>query len=145
MRECKDNFSTAYLNCMSMWNVHHVYSGILYKLFGLKEKKSEIALNSLFQCSKKIAHTTKTVDSSKDLSSQIEKTKIIVLDEIDHFIKDQSFFYNLLEWTHIKNSKIVLIMISNVLDLSAKLSAKIQSRMKFVNVVFKPYTAEAVE
>jgi hypothetical protein len=43
-----DKMSTAYLNCMSMYNVNHVYSGILNKLFGFKQKKSERALNDLF-------------------------------------------------------------------------------------------------
>ncbi len=71
------------------------------------------------------------MDKGVDWERQIEKTKIIVLDEIDHFIKDQSFFYNLLNWTSVEGSKILLIMISNVLDLSSKLSAKNQSRLKF--------------
>ncbi len=37
--------SVAYLNCMSMWSTNHVYSGILSKLFGYKNKKSERALH----------------------------------------------------------------------------------------------------
>lgn len=40
IKEFPKKFSTAYLNCMSMWSVNHVYSGILFKLFGLKQKKS---------------------------------------------------------------------------------------------------------
>jgi hypothetical protein len=56
-----DKMSAAYLNCMSMYSVNHVYSGILDKLFGFKQKKSEKALNDLFLYSS--SRDKKTLDS----------------------------------------------------------------------------------
>ncbi len=57
----------------------------------------------------------------KNEEHKLKNTKIIVLDEIDQFIKDQSFLYNILEWVQLPNAKIILIMISNVIDLTLKL------------------------
>jgi len=59
-----------------------------------------------------------------------EDTKIIVLDEIDRFLDNQRFLYNILEWLWI-GAKLIIVMISNVIDLTVHLDAKLQSRLKF--------------
>jgi Cdc6-like AAA superfamily ATPase len=77
----------AYLNCMSMWSATHVYKGILSKLF---EKKQ-------FERKEKKGQQAMTLN--KLLAEGIEgnePTKIIILDEIDQFIHDQNFLYNML-------------------------------------------------
>ncbi len=73
-----------------------------------------------------------------------EPTKIIILDEIDQFINDQSFLYNMLEWLGLK-AKVILVLISNVIDLTLKVDGKLQSRFKFETIIFKPYSYKQVE
>ena len=74
-----------------------------------------------------------------------EKTKIIVLDEVDQCFNDQSFVYNILQTLQI-GAKLVLIFISNVIDLTLKLdSSKLQSRLKFETIIFKPYSFQQIE
>lgn len=62
--------------------------------------------------------------------SNKELTKIIVLDEIDRFLDNPRFLYNMLEWLWI-GAKLILVLISNVIDLTVCLDAKLQSRLKF--------------
>lgn len=54
----------------------------------------------------------------------------MVLDEIDHVISEQNFLYNMLEWLSV-GAKLILVLISNVIDLVVKLDGKLQSRWKF--------------
>ena len=107
---------------MSMWSTSHVYSGILMKLYGAKERRAEVGLKD---------RLTKGISNG-------EKTKVVILDEIDQFINDQSFLYNILEWLTI-GAKLLLVFISNVIDLTIRLDSKIQSRLKFETIIFKPY------
>ena len=46
----------------------------------------------------------------------------------------------MLEWLNI-GAKIILVLISNVVDLTVKLDAKIQSRWKFENIIFTCYNS----
>lgn len=120
--------SVAYFNCMSMWSPTQVYTGILSQLYGVKEKNPSQAIN----------------DRLKMGIGNHEFTKIIILDEIDQFINDQKFLYNMLEWLWV-GAKLILVLISNVIDLTVKLDAKLQSRLKFETIIFKPYLYAQVE
>lgn len=42
-------------------------------------------------------------------------------------------------------AKLILVLISNVIDLTVKLDAKLQSRLKFETIIFKPYLYAQVE
>jgi Cdc6-like AAA superfamily ATPase len=86
-----------------MWSTTHVYSGILGRLYGVKEKKPEQGLN----------------ERLRGGVGNNELTKIIILDEIDQFINDQRFLYNMLEWLWV-GAKLILVLISNVIDLTLK-------------------------
>jgi hypothetical protein len=129
----QENFRTvkvAYINCMSMWSATHVYTGILSTLFGVTEKK-RTAGQALAQ-------------QLEGKRGKGEPTKMIILDEIDQFMNDQHFMYNMLEWLTC-GSKLVLVLISNVIDLTLRLEGKLQSRMKFQTLIFKPYSYQQIE
>lgn len=72
----------AYINCMSMWSTTHVYAAILSNLFSINEKKKSAA--------KSLSNYLQN-NNERD-----QDTKIIILDEIDQFINDQNFMYNML-------------------------------------------------
>lgn len=68
---------------------------------------------------------------------------ILVIDEIDCLLtKKQVLMYNIFNWTTYANSKLIIISISNTLDLPEKLMPKIASRMGNTRLIFKPYQLE---
>ena len=68
---------------------------------------------------------------------------ILVIDEIDFLInKSQKLLYNIFNWTTFEGSKLIVISISNTLDLPNKLSPKIKSRMGNNKIMFKPYNKD---
>jgi len=56
--------------------------------------------------------------------------------------KKQVLLYNIFNWTTYANSKLIIISISNTLDLPEKLMPKIASRMGNTRLIFKPYQLE---
>jgi Cdc6-like AAA superfamily ATPase len=68
---------------------------------------------------------------------------ILVIDEIDFLInKSKNLLYNIFNWTTYEGSKLIVISISNTLDLPNKLSQKIKSRMGNNKIMFKPYNKD---
>ena len=68
---------------------------------------------------------------------------ILVIDEIDFLInKNQNFLYNIFNWTTYEGAKLIVISISNTLDLPNHLSPKIKSRMGNNKMMFKPYNKD---
>ena len=120
-----------YLNCMSIRSSKAAYSIILEKLFEIHSSKPEMLLDDIFKGKK---------PKIKVEENFIQATKVVVLDEIDQIVKDERFTYNLLEWIHLENSRLVLILISNIADLTSRMPSKHQSRMKMHNLIFKPYS-----
>jgi Cdc6-like AAA superfamily ATPase len=50
----------------------------------------------------------------------------------------------MLEWLNI-GAKVILVLISNVIDLTVKLDSKLQSRWKFETIIFQPYSHNQIE
>ena len=68
---------------------------------------------------------------------------ILVIDEIDFLInKNQKILYNIFNWTTYEDAKLIVISISNTLDLPNKLIPKIKSRMGNNKLMFKPYNKD---
>ena len=68
---------------------------------------------------------------------------ILVVDEIDFLInRDQKLLYNIFNWTTYEEAKLIVISISNTLDLPNHLSPKIKSRMGNNKLMFKPYVKD---
>jgi len=68
------------------------------------------------------------------------------LDELDYLItKDQNLLYNLFDWPHNKQSKLIIIGIANTMNLPEQLLPKITSRMGNRRLVYKPYTSHQIE
>jgi len=78
-----------------------------------------------------------------DLNDPTNSHIILVIDEIDFLInKGQNLLYNLFNWTTYDYSKLIVISISNTLDLPEHLLPKIKSRMGNNKLMFKPYNKD---
>ena len=85
-------------------------------------------------------------DSSVYLQNPNNCHIILILDEVDQLIlsndKSQTLLYNIFNWTTYPQSKLIVISISNTLDLPNRLVSKVQSRMGSNKIMFKPYTKD---
>ena len=68
-----------------------------------------------------------------------ENVKLLILDEVDQYFNEHVFMYNILEWLQRSKVKFGIVMISNMIDFSVNLEAKMRSRLKFNSIVFAPY------
>jgi Cdc6-like AAA superfamily ATPase len=116
---------------MSTRTVNLIYTFILERFYGGKPRREMKASEGLQQ------HLRAGMGNE-------ERTKIVVLDEIDHVINEHNFLYNMLEWLTV-GAKLILILISNVIDLTIKLDSKLQSRWKFERIIFQPYSHPQIE
>lgn len=58
----------------------------------------------------------------REMERKMKKTKIVFIDEVDYlFTKDEDVLYNIFEWTHSAQSKIVLITTSNTFTFPEEL------------------------
>ncbi|ANQ06346.1 Origin recognition complex 1 protein [Plasmodium coatneyi] len=71
---------------------------------------------------------------------------ILIIDEIDYLItKTQKVLFTLFDWPTKVNSKLVLIAISNTMDLPERLIPRCRSRLAFGRLVFSPYKGDEIE
>jgi origin recognition complex subunit 1 len=71
---------------------------------------------------------------------------ILLVDEIDYLLtKNQSVLYNLLDWPSRANSQLILLTISNTLDLPELLLPRVQSRLGMRRVHFLPYNMKQIQ
>ena len=82
-------------------------------------------------------------NSSSSLNDPSNSHIILIIDEIDILINyTQNLLYNIFNWTTYEYSKLIVISISNTLDLPNRLLPKIRSRMGNNKIMFKPYNKE---
>lgn len=70
------------------------------------------------------------------------KTRVVLLDELDQLVtanKRNDVIYNFFNWPNQAHSKLVVIAISNALDLPEQMSQKIRSRLGGNRVNYTPY------
>ena len=132
-------FTTLFLCGTEYPNIRNIYRDIYKFIFSnnkkIRNRKYQEKLDRFF-----FSRDTVKVEYLVDpTNSHI----ILVVDEIDFLInKDQNFLYNLFNWSTYENSRLIVITISNTLDLPNKLKPKIRSRMGNNVIMFKPYDKE---
>ncbi|GAW82765.1 origin recognition complex subunit 1 [Plasmodium gonderi] len=74
------------------------------------------------------------------------KVSILIIDEIDYLItRTQKVLFTLFDWPTKVNSKLVLVAISNTMDLPERLIPRCRSRLAFGRLVFSPYKGDEIE
>ena len=134
-------FRTLFLSGINYPNLSNVFK-VIYKFIFTKAKdkmniKNYIhALNNFFSHRKKYNRNKTLVDPT---NSHI----LLIIDELDILINtSQNLLYNIFNWTTYDFSRLIVISISNTLDLPNRLLPKIQSRMGNNIIMFKPYNKE---
>ena len=120
-------------------SISNVYKTIYKFIFSTKRNQS----------SKKCVNILNKFFSSRNsyniaqLNDPTNSHIILVVDEIDFLInRDQKLLYNIFNWTTYEEAKLIVISISNTLDLPNHLSPKIKSRMGNNKLMFKPYVKD---
>ena len=86
-------------------------------------------------------------DSDDNNDGRGGQTVIVLLDEIDYLVtKNQSVLYNFFDWpTRARHNKLVVIGVSNTVNLPDRLLSKVQSRIGSSRSIFKAYNAKEIE
>ena len=124
---------------MELPNPENAYNLILREITGISGVTAVTACNILSDIFRK----GKLPKKYKNFENRnLNKMKLILLDELDNLItNNQNLLYNLFDWPHEKNSKIIMVGIANTMDFPERLLHKISSRIGNSRVVYKPYSS----
>ncbi|KJP88282.1 hypothetical protein AK88_02063 [Plasmodium fragile] len=127
------DFNVFEINGMNVVHPNAAYQVLYKQLFN---KKPPNALNA-FKMLDRLFNQNK-----KDTRN----VSILIIDEIDYLItKTQKVLFTLFDWPTKVNSKLVLIAISNTMDLPERLIPRCRSRLAFGRLVFSPYKGDEIE
>jgi Cdc6-like AAA superfamily ATPase len=130
-------FTVCEINGMKVTNPNNVFKNIYDHIFtdgrSTNLKKCTSILDNFFK-------NRKEFDNKPQLRVKSNPHIVLLIDEIDCLInKKQIVLYNMFNWTTYSQSKLIIISISNTLDLPEKLFPKISSRIGNNRLSFKPY------
>ena len=82
---------------------------------------------------------------SRYLNDPTNSHIILIIDEIDYLInKHQIMLYHIFNWSSHPNSKLIIISISNLINIKDLFLSRIASRFGYNQLMFKPYTKEQI-
>ena len=134
-------FRKLFLSGIEYPNISNVFK-VIYKFIFTKEK-GKFNIKKYIQLLNEFFSKRKKYNSSRALNDPSNSHILLVIDEIDILINNtQNLLYNIFNWTTYDYSKLIVISISNTLDLPNRLLPKIKSRMGDNILMFKPYNKE---
>ena len=134
-------FRTLFLSGINYPNLSNVFK-IIYRFIFNKEKDKMNIKNYIFRLNSFFSHRKK-YNKNKTLIDPTNSHILLIIDEVDILINtSQSLLYNIFNWTTYDYSRLIVITISNTLDLPNRLLPKIQSRMGSNIIMFKPYNKD---
>jgi Cdc6-like AAA superfamily ATPase len=134
-------FKTIFLSGINFPNISNVFK-IIYK-FIFAKVKDKLNIKDYIQLLNEFFSNRKKYNSSSSLNDPSNSHIILIIDEIDILINNsQNLLYNIFNWTTYDYAKLIVISISNTLDLPNRLLPKIRSRMGDNIIMFKPYNKE---
>lgn len=136
-------FDGLIINGMKIGNSNTVYKQIYYHIF--KDKKNH-SNNKCCNMLDSFFKNRNSYNMKLELNNPKNPHTIILIDEIDCLIsKKMSLLYNLFNWTTYPYSKLLIISISNTIDLPQKTLSKVSSRMGNNHISFSPYQKHEFE
>ena len=134
------NFRYLFINGMKFTNISNVFKVIYNFIF---EDKSNKLIKTYIQLLDSFFINRNNYDSKPELNDPSNSHIILIIDEVDCLINQkQNLLYNIFNWTTYSNSKLIVISISNTLDLPQRLIPKVQSRIGTNKLMFKAYLKE---
>ena len=134
-------FKAIFLSGINFPNISNVFK-IIYK-FIFAKVKDKLNIKDYIQLLNEFFSNRKKYNSSSSLNDPSNSHIILIIDEIDILINNsQNLLYNIFNWTTYDYAKLIVISISNTLDLPNRLLPKIRSRMGDNIIMFKPYNKE---
>ena len=134
-------FRTLFLSGINYPNLSNVFK-VIYKFIFTKAKDKMNIKNYIHALNNFFSHR-KNYNRSKTLVDPTNSHILLIIDELDILINtSQNLLYNIFNWTTYDFSRLIVISISNTLDLPNRLLPKIQSRMGNNIIMFKPYNKE---
>ena len=134
-------FRTLFLSGINYPNLSNVFK-IIYRFIFNKEKDKMNIKNYIFRLDNFFSHRKK-YNKNKTLIDPTNSHILLIIDEVDILINtSQNLLYNIFNWTTYDYSRLIVITISNTLDLPNRLLPKIQSRMGSNIIMFKPYNKD---
>ena len=134
-------FRTLFLSGINYPNLSNVFK-VIYKFIFTKAKDKMNIKNYIHALNNFFSHRKK-YNRSKTLVDPTNSHILLIIDELDILINtSQNLLYNIFNWTTYDYSRLIVISISNTLDLPNRLLPKIQSRMGNNIIMFKPYNKE---
>ena len=135
------SFNKLFISGIEYPNISNVFK-VIYKFIFAKEKE-KLNIKNYIQLLNNFFSHRKKYNSSITLNDPSNKHILLIIDEIDILINSsQNLLYNIFNWTTYDYSKLIVISISNTLDLPNRLLPKIRSRMGNNTVMFKPYNKD---
>ena len=133
-------FKKLFISGMEFPNISNVFKTIYNFIFA---KQKSFTTNKYIQLLDNFFSERKKYNSSSALKDPTNCHIVLIIDEIDILINNtQNLLYNIFNWTTYEYSKLIVISISNTLDLPNRLYPKIKSRMGNNKIMFKPYNKE---
>ena len=136
-------FRSLFINCVNFDTNRKLIKYIYNFIFSKKAPKIEAAkyLNIL----DKFFSERNKYNGNINLNDPSNSHIILIMDEIDYLIdKYQLMLYHIFNWTLYPNSKLIIISISNIVNINNLLLEKIVSRFGHNKLLFKPYTKEQI-
>jgi Cdc6-like AAA superfamily ATPase len=132
-------FEYFYINAMKMSKNNNFYK-ILHDLIFTDDNKSSKSFQKCCSILDNFFKNRNSFNYNLILNNFENPHIVLIIDEIDCLIdKKQNILYNIFNWTTYLESKLIVISISNTLDLPERLMPKIVSRIGNNRLSFKPY------
>jgi origin recognition complex subunit 1 len=137
-------FRVLFVNCVNFPKTSKIYK-FLYNFIFSSKKSKKIKATKCIQILDNFFNERNNYNGSILLNDPSNTHIILVLDEIDYLInKNQYLLYYIFNWTTYINSQLIVISLSNLLNISNHLRTKIISRMGQNKIMFKPYNKEQI-
>ena len=133
-------FRPLFINCVDYSNILKIFKEIYKFIF---TKKIKVKMNTYIQLLDNFFYNREKLNSNIKLNDPSNSHIILILDEIDFLLnRTQKSLYHIFNWTTYPKLKIIIISISNTLNLTEFLLPKIKSRFGNNKLMFKPYNKE---
>jgi Cdc6-like AAA superfamily ATPase len=136
-------FRSLFINCVNfdtnMKLIKCIYNFIFSR--NVQTNKTSNYLNTLDEFFSERNKYNRNIYLNDPTNSHI----ILIIDEIDYLInKFQIMLYHIFNWSTYSNSKLIIISISNLINIKDLFLSKISSRFGQNKLMFKPYTKEQI-